>query len=67
MFTWKIVKYVKSNGIAIGKDKQSIGIGPGQVNRIWATMQAIEHGKGLIREDITLRRSFSLRCIFSIP
>lgn len=28
MFTWKIVKYVKSNGIALGKDKQSIGIGP---------------------------------------
>lgn len=44
MFTWKIVKYVKSNGIAIGKDKQSIGAGPGQVNRIWACKQAIEHG-----------------------
>ena len=28
MFTWKIVKYVKSNGIAIGKNKQSVGIGP---------------------------------------
>lgn len=27
-FMWKIVKYVKSNGIAIGKNKQSIGIGP---------------------------------------
>jgi phosphoribosylaminoimidazolecarboxamide formyltransferase/IMP cyclohydrolase len=44
MFTWKIVKYTKSNGIAIGKDKQSVGVGPGQVNRIWATEQAIEHG-----------------------
>ena len=44
LFAWKIVKYVKSNGIAIAKDKQSIGIGPGQVNRIWACMQAIEHG-----------------------
>lgn len=43
-FTWKIVKYAKSNGIAIGKDKQSVGIGPGQVNRIWACQQAIEHG-----------------------
>ena len=28
LFTRKIVKYVKSNGIAIGKQKQSIGIGP---------------------------------------
>ena len=53
MFTWKIVKYVKSNGIAIGKDKQSIGIGPGQVNRIWATKQSIEHANELIGEGIT--------------
>ncbi len=53
MFTWKIVKYVKSNGIAIGKNKQSIGIGPGQVNRIWATKQAVEHGEELIGEGVT--------------
>lgn len=53
LFTWKIVKYVKSNGIAIGKGKQSIGIGPGQVNRIWATKQAIEHGEELIEKGIT--------------
>lgn len=53
LFTWKIVKYVKSNGIALGKDKQSIGIGPGQVNRIWSTKQSIEHAKELIGEDIT--------------
>ncbi|MCC8097331.1 MAG: bifunctional phosphoribosylaminoimidazolecarboxamide formyltransferase/IMP cyclohydrolase [Eubacterium sp.] len=44
LFTWKIVKYVKSNGIAIGKDKSSVGMGPGQVNRIWAAEQAIDHG-----------------------
>jgi len=42
-FTWKIVKYAKSNGIAIGKNAQSLGIGPGQVNRIWALNQAIDH------------------------
>lgn len=51
LFTWKIVKYAKSNGIAIGKEKQSIGVGPGQVNRIWATQQAIEHGKEALGED----------------
>jgi len=44
LFTWKIVKYAKSNGIAIGKDRQSIGIGPGQTNRVWACEQAIDHG-----------------------
>lgn len=53
LFTWKIVKYVKSNGIALGKDKQSIGIGPGQVNRIWATKQSVEHAEELIEHGIT--------------
>lgn len=53
LFTWKIVKYVKSNGIALGKNKQSIGIGPGQVNRIWATKQSVEHAEELIQEGIT--------------
>ena len=52
LFTWKIVKYTKSNGIAIGKDKQSVGIGPGQVNRIWATEQAIEHGQKQLGDDV---------------
>lgn len=52
-FAWRIVKYVKSNGIALAKDKQSIGIGPGQVNRIWATKQSIEHGEELIGANAT--------------
>ena len=52
-FAWKVVKFVKSNGIALAKDKQSVGIGPGQVNRIWATKQSIEHAGELIGEGIT--------------
>lgn len=51
IFTWKIVKYAKSNGIAIGKDKQSVGVGPGQVNRIWACEQAIQHGTDSLGAD----------------
>ncbi len=51
LFAWKVVKFVKSNGIALAKDKQTIGIGPGQVNRVWATQQSIEHSKELIAED----------------
>jgi phosphoribosylaminoimidazolecarboxamide formyltransferase/IMP cyclohydrolase len=52
-FAWRVVKFVKSNGIALAKDKQSIGIGPGQVNRIWATKQCIEHAAELIDENAT--------------
>lgn len=51
LFAMKVVKFVKSNGIALAKDKQSIGIGPGQVNRIWAAKQSIEHSKELIGEE----------------
>lgn len=53
IFAWKLVKFIKSNGIALAKDKQSVGIGPGQVNRVWATKQSIEHGKELIGDDAT--------------
>jgi len=53
LFAWRVVKYVKSNGIALAKNKQTIGIGPGQVNRIWAAKQSIEHAAELIDADIT--------------
>lgn len=53
MFAWKVVKYVKSNGIALAKNKQTVGIGPGQVNRIWSTKQCIEHAGELIGVDAT--------------
>lgn len=44
IFAWKLVKHVKSNGISLAKNGQSVGLGGGQVNRIWAAKQAIEHG-----------------------
>ena len=53
MFAMKVVKFVKSNGIAIAKNKQTVGIGPGQVNRVWATSQAIEHADELIGKGTT--------------
>ncbi|MBU5333098.1 bifunctional phosphoribosylaminoimidazolecarboxamide formyltransferase/IMP cyclohydrolase [Anaerocolumna aminovalerica] len=52
-FAWKVVKFVKSNGIALAKDKQTVGIGPGQVNRVWAAKQSIEHAEELIDPDAT--------------
>lgn len=50
-FGMKVVKYVKSNGIALVKDRQTVGIGPGQVNRIWAAKQCFEHAQELIGRD----------------
>jgi len=42
LFGEVICKYVKSNAIVVVKDKQVLGGGAGQVNRIWAAEQALE-------------------------
>lgn len=42
LFAWRVVKHTKSNAISIAKNKKTLGIGPGQVNRIWAAVNAIE-------------------------
>ena len=34
LFTWKVAKMVKSNAIIYGKNKQTIGVGAGQMSRI---------------------------------
>ena len=41
MFAMKVVKHVKSNAIVIAKDGMTLGIGPGQMNRIWAVKNAV--------------------------
>lgn len=45
-FAMKVVKYVKSNAIVVAKGKKAVGIGGGEVNRIWPTSQALERGEG---------------------
>ena len=42
-FAFKIVKHTKSNGIVLVKDDASVGIGPGQTNRITAFELAINY------------------------
>ena len=58
IFAWKVVKHTKSNGIAIAKDKQSLGIGPGQVNRIWAAEQAIERSGDKVKGAVMASDAF---------
>ncbi|NLW24244.1 MAG: bifunctional phosphoribosylaminoimidazolecarboxamide formyltransferase/IMP cyclohydrolase [Clostridia bacterium] len=36
LFAWKVVKHVKSNAIVVTKDRQTIGVGAGQMNRVGA-------------------------------
>lgn len=36
MFTWKVAKYVKSNAIVYCKDSMTIGVGAGQMSRVYS-------------------------------
>lgn len=42
-FAWKVCKHVKSNGIALVKGNRTVGIGPGQTNRVTALELAIRY------------------------
>ncbi len=41
LFAWKTVKHVKSNAIAITKNRTTLGIGAGQMNRVGAVKIAL--------------------------
>lgn len=46
-FGMSMAIFVKSNAILAVKDRIAVGIAGGQVNRIWATEQALERAKGV--------------------
>ncbi|MDR2121645.1 MAG: bifunctional phosphoribosylaminoimidazolecarboxamide formyltransferase/IMP cyclohydrolase [Flavobacteriaceae bacterium] len=54
IFAQKIVKHAKSNAIVVAADKQAVGIGAGQTNRIWAAQQAIERAREKKTENLVL-------------
>ena len=36
LFAWKVAKYVKSNAIVYARDRQTIGVGAGQMSRVYS-------------------------------
>ena len=49
LFAWRVVKFVKSNGIALAKDKQTVGIGMDRLTVYGLQKQAIDHAAELMR------------------
>ena len=45
LFSWKVVKHVKSNAIVITHKQKTVGIGAGQMNRVGAAKIALEWAK----------------------
>ncbi len=54
VFALKVVKYVKSNAIVIAKDGQTLGIGGGEVSRIWAAEKAVERAEKFGKDNLVL-------------
>ena len=44
-FAWGVAKFVKSNAIVIAKDKVTLGVGAGQMNRVDSTRIALRQAK----------------------
>jgi phosphoribosylaminoimidazolecarboxamide formyltransferase / IMP cyclohydrolase len=42
LFAWKVCKHVKSNAIVVTRDRTTIGIGAGQMNRVGSVKIALE-------------------------
>ncbi len=58
VFSWKIVKHIKSNGIVVAKNNQTVGIGPGQVNRIWAVENSISQALVEVKGSVLASDAF---------
>jgi phosphoribosylaminoimidazolecarboxamide formyltransferase/IMP cyclohydrolase len=58
LFAWKAVKNVKSNGVVIAKNKATIGIGVGEVNRFWAVENAIKRAKDKVAGSVLASDGF---------
>ena len=44
LFTWKVLRHAKSNGILIAKNNTTVGLGAGQVSRVDAVHMALRKG-----------------------
>lgn len=49
IMAFKVNKHIKSNGIAVCRDGKSLGLGAGQVSRIWAAEQALARSGEAVR------------------
>ena len=58
LFAWRVVKHVKSNAIVLAKDSCTVGVGPGQTNRITALELAIRYGGERVRGSVMASDAF---------
>ena len=59
-FAWKIVKHIKSNAIVVVKDRATMGVGAGQMNRIGSAEIALKQAEAVCKERGTDVREIGL-------
>ena len=58
LFTWKVLRHAKSNGILIAKDNTTVGLGAGQVSRVDAVHMALRKGGKNMRGSVLASDAF---------
>ena len=58
LFTWKVLRHAKSNGILIAKDKTTVGLGAGQVSRVDAVHMALKKGGEEVKGGVLASDAF---------
>jgi phosphoribosylaminoimidazolecarboxamide formyltransferase/IMP cyclohydrolase len=65
LFAWKVVKFVKSNAIVYCKDRRTVGIGAGQMSRVYssriAALKAADEGLDLAGSVVASDAFFPFR------
>jgi len=58
LFTWKVLRHSKSNGILIAKNKTTVGLGAGQVSRVDAVRMALLKGGPSVKGAVLASDAF---------
>ena len=58
LFTWKVLRHAKSNGILISKNNTTVGLGAGQVSRVDAVHMALKKGGENVKGGVLASDAF---------
>ena len=58
LFTWKVLRHAKSNGILIARENTTVGLGAGQVSRVDAVHMALRKGGENVKGGVLASDAF---------
>ena len=58
LFAWKVVKHCDSNAMVVAKDNITVGLGHGQVRRVWSLENALRNAELYIEDTVVASDGF---------